>query len=426
MIMLLISTVSDQRAGVALAQTTELQSIFVLPGDTYEALAWRYQTTPGQLRSLNPHINPNTNPTIGGNVTVPLVLERGGTGTDRQTSLLEASFRQNQNLWGLAIKNGWAHPYAPRLNRPIWIEGDQPARHYPTGFNNLELSHIPGLAGEGMGLRATINRPLTPTGLAIGTNQGQLFRNPNNNQLIGLLSTGAFFYPGAPHLSITTVTQSNSPICGWDPSRPACQQTILWSMPLKFEDKQWTFNDITLTGQAAQIDAESIAAERARLFQLWEMTTPTIQWNTPFNEPVTGYLYHSSLYGARRSYNGGPYSSYHEGLDFAAYLGSEVVAPSAGTVALAESLYVRGGAVIIDHGLGIYSGYYHLNEVLVSAGQSVTPGQLIGKVGTTGLSTGPHLHWDLLVNGEWVDPGAWRERGMGCWLADGWGTGCQQ
>lgn len=407
------------------AQSSEVQTHFVRPGDTYLALAWRYQTDVNSLRMLNPHLNPGQNPTIGGTVSVPLVLERGGISIDPDHSLLETAIRYNQNLWGVAIQNGWEHPYRARLHQPVWIPSSEfEARQLPTGYASLELSHIPGFAGEGIGLRGTTDRPLNPMNLALGTSSGKLFLNPENGHLIGLMSTGAFFYPGAPHLSITNETVSQSPICRRDPARPACRQVALWSMPLKFEDKAWTFNDITLTGEAAQIDAESIAAERARLFQLWEITTPAIQWSTPFVEPVTGYLYYSSFYGARRSYNGGPYSSYHEGLDFAAYRGSEVFAPSEGVVALAESLYVRGGAVIIDHGLGIYTGYYHLDEVLVPAGQPVVTGQLIGKVGTTGLSTGPHLHWDLLVNGEWVDPNAWRERDLACWISDGWGTPC--
>ena len=73
-------------------------------------------------------------------------------------------------------------------------------------------------------------------------------------------------------------------------------------------------------------------------------------------------------YGARRSYNGGPYNTSHEGTDFAAYGGTAVTAPAAGTIVLAEPLAARGGAVIIDHGLGVYSGYYHLSTVGAEAG----------------------------------------------------------
>jgi murein DD-endopeptidase MepM/ murein hydrolase activator NlpD len=93
-------------------------------------------------------------------------------------------------------------------------------------------------------------------------------------------------------------------------------------------------------------------------------------------------------------------------------------------VVVAEPLYVRGGAVIIDHGLGIYTGFYHMSTVLVMPGEVVQPGQTIGAVGTTGLSTGNHLHWDLLVNGVWVDAQAWLAQDMACWVLAAWGRAC--
>jgi murein DD-endopeptidase MepM/ murein hydrolase activator NlpD len=149
------------------------------------------------------------------------------------------------------------------------------------------------------------------------------------------------------------------------------------------------------------------------------------QWTTPFRVPIDNYLQVSSTYGARRSYNGGLYRTYHEGVDFSAYAGTPVYAAAGGTVVLAETLYVRGGAVIIDHGLGIYSGYYHMSAVHARSGQVVQPGDLIGEVGTKGLSSGNHLHWDLLVAETWVDAAAWREQNLACWILEGWGSGCE-
>ncbi|MEJ2750651.1 MAG: M23 family metallopeptidase, partial [Anaerolineae bacterium] len=129
---------------------------------------------------------------------------------------------------------------------------------------------------------------------------------------------------------------------------------------------------------------------------LWSIKSPAPQWHNAFQRPIASYLEISSYFGARRSYNGGPYNSSHEGTDFAAYGGTAVTAPAAGTIVLAEPLAARGGAVIIDHGLGVYSGYYHLSNIIAVPGQAVQPGDLIGEVGTTGLSTGNHLHWDLM------------------------------
>jgi murein DD-endopeptidase MepM/ murein hydrolase activator NlpD len=197
-----------------------------------------------------------------------------------------------------------------------------------------------------------------------------------------------------------------------------------WFQPWTFADREWKYQELTLTGEAAQIDQQARDEERARLRELWTQVTPTPQWATPFQTPIVDFLGVSANYGARRSYNGGPYLTYHEGVDYSAYAGTPVYAPAAGTVALAEPLYVRGGAVIIDHGLGLYTGFYHLSAVHAQAGQRVEPGDLLGEVGTTGLSTGNHLHWDLLINGIWVDAAAWQEQALACWVLEGLGQSC--
>jgi murein DD-endopeptidase MepM/ murein hydrolase activator NlpD len=90
--------------------------------------------------------------------------------------------------------------------------------------------------------------------------------------------------------------------------------------------------------------------------------------------------------------------------------GVPVYAPARGKVVFAALTQVRGNMTVIDHGVGVFSAYFHQSEIDVQVGQMVEPGTLIGKVGTTGLSTGPHLHWSLFVNGEYVDPLEWTRR----------------
>jgi murein DD-endopeptidase MepM/ murein hydrolase activator NlpD len=79
-------------------------------------------------------------------------------------------------------------------------------------------------------------------------------------------------------------------------------------------------------------------------------------------------------------------------------------------VALAEPLQVRGNVVILDHGLGVYSGFWHLSQIDVAAGQTVGEGEVVGLVGNTGLSTGPHLHWEMRVLDVPVDPVQWTQQ----------------
>ena len=95
---------------------------------------------------------------------------------------------------------------------------------------------------------------------------------------------------------------------------------------------------------------------------------------------------------------------YHTGLDIGGSSGSNIVAAADGTVILASVYGGYGNCVMIDHGSGIVTVYGHASSLLVSAGQNVTKGQVIARVGSTGISTGPHLHFEVRVNGEYVNP----------------------
>ena len=123
-----------------------------------------------------------------------------------------------------------------------------------------------------------------------------------------------------------------------------------------------------------------------------------------------GELRVTAPFGQRRSYNGGPVTSYHSGQDLGADEGMPVYAPAAGTVVLAEPLQVRGQVVILDHGWGVFTGFWHLSQIDVTAGDVVDRGELVGLVGNTGLSTGPHLHWEMRVGGVPVDPVQWTQQ----------------
>lgn len=381
----------------------------VQPGDTWAALALRYNLTPADLQSANPFPNPQRQPTIGSTIQIPTTdattQQMGTLIRPNEGGLLATALRYNANPFQLARINGLTTPSRPTFYRPILIPGgDQPPRDLPVNFHTLELSLTPAVPGRALAFRAQTTTPFTVT----ATLAHLPFNSFNqNNHLVALVATGAFFAPGDHELTIVP------------PNEP------LWSQPWRMVAGVWDYQQLTLTGEAAAIDAESIAQERERLFAIWTQITPEPLWQGPFQLPLQSFLEISATYGGRRSYNGGPYRTYHEGVDFAAYGGTPVYAPAAGRVVLAERLYVRGGAVILDHGLGLYSGYYHMSNVLATPGQTVEPGQLIGEVGTTGLSTGNHLHWDFLVNGVWVDATAWLDQNMACWLLEGIGQTCE-
>lgn len=116
-------------------------------------------------------------------------------------------------------------------------------------------------------------------------------------------------------------------------------------------------------------------------------------WDGTFIQPVEGRI--STEFGEMRYVNGSLTSYRHSGIDIAAPTGTEIVAPNSGYVKLSRSLILTGETIVIDHGYGIFSIYFHMDSRSVMAGDSVEKGQLIGTVGTTGFSTGPHLHWTM-------------------------------
>jgi murein DD-endopeptidase MepM/ murein hydrolase activator NlpD len=158
-------------------------------------------------------------------------------------------------------------------------------------------------------------------------------------------------------------------------------------------------------GQIESITAAQVQEEINVRAQTYAQFTPQKLWNGPFIVPSGGTI--TGPYGDGRSYNGGPVSTFHSGTDFGAEEGSPVVAAAAGRVAWAGFLAQRGNSVMIDHGAGVFTAYHHMSRIDVVIGQDVAQGQQVGAIGATGLATGPHLHWELIVGSVNVDPMFW-------------------
>jgi len=152
---------------------------------------------------------------------------------------------------------------------------------------------------------------------------------------------------------------------------------------------------------------QEVAARAATFAQF----TAQKLWSGTFIWPVPEVIV--SPFGIRRSYNGGPVSSFHQGTDLAADEGVPVVASNSGRVAYVGSGPTHGNSVLIDHGDGVFSGYNHLSAFNVQVGQMVNKGDLVGLVGSTGMATGPHVHWEIIVRGVPVDPAPWTLQTVG-------------
>ena len=145
---------------------------------------------------------------------------------------------------------------------------------------------------------------------------------------------------------------------------------------------------------------EKIKKDRIKLVKarkIWFENNPDMEFILPVKGITTG------IFGTKRFYNGIE-GNYHNGFDIAADTGTPIVAPSSGKITLTGNFFYNGKSIILDHGRGLKSIMIHLDEILVEENQYVEKGQIIGKVGTTGKSTGAHLHWSVLVNNTYIDP----------------------
>lgn len=249
----------------------------------------------------------------------------------------------------------------------------------------LEPATVP--QGE---LATLLIEPSRPASLSATLDGQPLPLHEEDGRWYGLIAVWAGTPAGRWPLEIT----ASDPLGG----RPATAEG-----ELTISGREFTIDYVELSPETVSLlDPEKVRQETELMEELLAPRTPVRLWEGPFLRPVGGVV--TSTYGQRRSYNGGPATEYHAGLDLGIDEGTPIVAANSGRVVFAGALTVRGNCVIIDHGWGLYSGYYHMSAIQAEAGQQVSQGEVIGLVGSTGMSTGPHLHWSVWLNGDAIDP----------------------
>lgn len=176
------------------------------------------------------------------------------------------------------------------------------------------------------------------------------------------------------------------------------------TVPVTLSDGSYPMSEIMEypSDREGMRDPNVIRAENQRLNTLFAgLPYSPPRWVGTFRMPLDSYI--TNIFGYRGAVNGVP-QGYHEGIDLRARTPTYVPSAAAGVVVLAENLTVRGGTVFIDHGAGVVSGYFHMSRLDVKVGDYVEIGDYLGLTGATGLVTGPHLHWEMRVNGRWVNP----------------------
>lgn len=170
--------------------------------------------------------------------------------------------------------------------------------------------------------------------------------------------------------------------------------------------RNWKIEHVAINRRATTRSAAFMARRGPELAQIGAaraVHSGSKGWRESFIWPVKGRI--SGMFGSQRIYNGDP-GSYHSGIDIAAPTGTYYVAPADGVVTLAASspFTLEGNLLMIDHGMGLNSAFLHSSEILVKEGQHVKRGEPIGRIGSTGSATGPHLHWSMKWNDARIDP----------------------
>lgn len=153
--------------------------------------------------------------------------------------------------------------------------------------------------------------------------------------------------------------------------------------------------------KAYLLDIQTERNELAQLESVFSTYSETRMWDaTGFQLPILSRL--TSPFGAFRTFNN-TVNTRHTGWDLTAALQTPIMASAAGTVVFAGEMQIRGNHLIIDHGYGVFSTYSHMIDIHIARGDHVEKGAMIGEVGATGRTSGPHFHWEIAVNGNFVD-----------------------
>jgi len=369
-------------------------------GETLHGLSKRLGVNDEALIRLNRIVNP-----AGLYVGQSLIYPEGNNGlpagittmVDERESLAALAARTGQTVWGLTLINDLDSPAIGYAGQQIILPADPtvgpPLTGLPQPFNTLTLEPDRPMQGGTLEVKVQIAEGVTLSGKIA---EWTLRFNVAPTEQIALQGIHVFTEPGLYPLTITATMPGG--------------ETLSFEQMVPIADGDYPSQQLFVgPDQGALLDPDVVGAEREQVNQIVTAYTATKQWGGVFIKPVQSDRV-TTGFGWRRSYNGGPFDSYHDGIDWGMPGGSPITAPAAGTVVFAGPLTVRGNATLIDHGWGVYSGYWHQYKIHVAVGQTVQPGELIGDVGSSGLSTGSHLHFAVWAGGVSVNPQQWLDR----------------
>jgi murein DD-endopeptidase MepM/ murein hydrolase activator NlpD len=365
-------------------------------GESLRTLSIRNQVAEDQLMQLN-HITSPAEVYAGASLIIPEVenaqLPQSSYLLSTSQSLFQLAVQQGINPWLLAETNLKSSTWDFLPGEPIFDKTNQAVEQVNTispVVSELVVNPLPIQQGETSTIWVKTTQPVQLAGSLAGNTLH--FFPDGENRYVALQGIHAMAQPGIYPLTIQGTLD--------DGNQFNFEQMLILE-PLGYIQENIQGVDPNT------IDPEVTKPEDSLVFETISPATPEKYWDGVFTVPGYDANWITSTFGNRRSYNGGPYSYFHTGVDYGGGPGLPIKAPAPGVVVFAGPLTVRGNATIIDHGWGVYSGFWHQSEINVKVGDRVETAQEIGKVGGTGRITGPHLHWEIWVNGVQVDPITW-------------------
>jgi murein DD-endopeptidase MepM/ murein hydrolase activator NlpD len=376
--------------GVSGVLTTE-----VVPfGISLAAMAREYQIAPETLTQLNKITSPSEAvagvdfiiaANEGQDPLTPLAMATSGQTT------LEAAILSNNSPWLLAKDNQLAGSWDLFAGDMLYgTPEDEAAPEIAFSAASINVNPLPVLQGETLEIGVSGAPGTNFTGSFNG--EPLTFFSDDGSQFYSFHGIHAQAEPGIFPLSVTATTPDGQ-------TQTFEQMVLLADVPYTSE-----FVYVSTGLQQSEIDEEKNFLDQT-------LATPSSEryWDGVFQYPVDEPCL-GSTFGLDRNYNDGQLYYYHTGLDFRVCAPNlNIYAPAAGRVIVAEALPIKGNAIIIDHGWGVYSGFAHLSAFNVEVGAMVQPGDLIGQIGDTGRSAGPHLHFEINIGSTPVNPMTWLE-----------------
>jgi murein DD-endopeptidase MepM/ murein hydrolase activator NlpD len=375
---------------------------FVQFGDSFRSLSRRTQIGEPVLRKLNGLVSP-TELYVGVSMIVPQQTGENGLTTrvtpSKGESLLELAVRSDTDPWALAQINQLSGTWDAIPGDVLYTIGggsEGTASGLPAVFTQAVVSPLPIEQGATIIIRVDVPDGVTVSGM-LADRDLHFFADRDGSQ-VALQGVHALLEPGPYPLRLEATLP--------DGSKQSFEQNVL-VLAGNYNQENILIND------PATIDPSVTIPEEEQIRTIVEAATPERYWDGGFQSPAI-YQEYTSFYGNRRTYivqnSETTIQGFHTGLDFAGGEGLPISAPAPGKVVFAGPLTVRGNATIIDHGWGVYSGFWHQSETNVQVGEMVQAGQVIGTVGGTGRATGAHLHWEVWVNGVQVNPFDWLQQ----------------